>query len=112
MSRYLGSFDNWADVQQQFAIKDKEPTEVILAVYDQESYEGSALVVYRQGRQYFTASGSHCSCYGLEDQWAPEAFNKRDLKAFYKRLVAGEPGWHGLNGQYAKTILENMGVAA
>lgn len=48
---------------------------MIYGVYSTPSYEGSADVIYRRDGKWFHASGSHCSCYGLEDQWKPEAID-------------------------------------
>ena len=68
---YYGEFSNKSDVCSAFCIKDFEGT-VIYASYDCEGYEGSADVVFVNNGKFFTVSGSHCSCYGLEDQWEPE----------------------------------------
>lgn len=46
--------------------------EVLFASYGRQDYTGDALVLYRKGGKLYEAHGSHCSCYGLEDQWAPE----------------------------------------
>jgi glucuronate isomerase len=108
MSRYQGMFSSWADVQEQFGTHDKEPTEVILAAYDEEGYDGSALVIFRRGRRYFTNYGSHCSCHGLEGQWDPIQTTKRELKKFYRRVVAQEEPAYGINARHANTILENL----
>lgn len=55
-------------------VPEVEP-EYVYAHYWTGSYEGSALVVYKQGDQWFSVNASHCSCYGLEDQWTPEPFD-------------------------------------
>lgn len=49
--------------------KDKD---IICAFYDNAGYEGSAFVLFKRGRKLFEVHGSHCSCFGLEDQWEPE----------------------------------------
>ena len=36
------------------------------------AYEGYALLVYERGGKLYEVNGAHCSCHGLEDQWAPE----------------------------------------
>lgn len=81
---YDGEWDNWKDVQNSFNMTEKEPSEVYLAWYDIDGYEGAALVAFRQGRKYGIATGSHCSCYGLEGQWAPEFYDKRTFKKLLK----------------------------
>ena len=61
------------DTFQTFAM---QPTdmELIVACYITGSYDGQAIVVYRDKRdgKVYEVNGSHCSCYGLEGQWAPE----------------------------------------
>lgn len=84
MREYHNRFRSWADVCENFGIDEPEPDRVF-AVYDTPSYEGYATVVFRRGRQWFHASGSHCSCYGLEGQWKPEPFLPRDQFAALKQ---------------------------
>lgn len=89
MSYY--TFDNWEDVQRSFQMNEPEPSEVILASYDIDGYEGSATVIYRNKRRYYYVSGAHCSCYGLEEQWEPEEFQtKASFRAFIERR---HPDW-------------------
>lgn len=76
---YRGEFANWNDVQNQFSMSEPEPEDVIIASYDIDSFQGSAFVVYRNGENYYTVSGEHCSCYGLEEQWEPEVYTKELL---------------------------------
>ena len=45
---------------------------VIVGYYNYEDYEGDAMVIYEHKDKLFTVYGSHCSCYGLEEQWWPE----------------------------------------
>jgi hypothetical protein len=46
---------------------------ILYAVYDGGGYDGWARVIFvgKDGKIY-EAGGSHCSCYGLEDQWDPD----------------------------------------
>ena len=82
---YEGSFSSWEDVCRQFEESIPQPDEVIFAVYDQEMYEGSADVIYRNGERFYWVSGSHCSCYGLEGQWDPEEYSAELLIAALRR---------------------------
>lgn len=68
---FYGEFSDKSDVCSAFNIKDFDGV-VIYASYDQQDYEGSAEVIYVNDGKFFTVSGSHCSCMGLEDQWEPE----------------------------------------
>lgn len=79
MEVYQGSFGSWSDVCREFQELVDLPDEVLLAVYDTPAYEGYATVIYRQGDRYYWVSGSHCSCYGLEDQWSPEQYSAEQL---------------------------------
>lgn len=45
--------------------------EVLFASYEQECYEGSAVVIFRRDGKLYEVEASHCSCYGLEGQWHP-----------------------------------------
>lgn len=55
--------------------------QIIFAAYGTPSYEGYAFVVYEQDGQLFEVNASHCSCFGLEDQWAPEDTSWKALAA-------------------------------
>jgi hypothetical protein len=68
---YFGDFNNEKDVCRDFAI-DSVDGVIVFAAYDNENYEGSADVIFVKDGKLFHVSGSHCSCYGLEDQWKPE----------------------------------------
>lgn len=69
-------FNDWNDVQTKFNCEEPEPEQVLVAVYESGGYEGSSIVCYRNGDKYFINEGSHCSCYGLEDQWGPTEYDK------------------------------------
>lgn len=87
-------FEDWEDVRRHFEMDEKEPTEVILARYDQECYEGSALVIYRRGRRYYEVSGGHCSCHGLEGQWDPEEYTRGTFRKVLNRRLNSEYSRH------------------
>lgn len=83
MNKYFGSFSNREDVSSNFSsdswgrphiTPEDFPTEgaILFASYGGTSYEGDALVIFVQDGKLFEVHGSHCSCYGLEGQWAPE----------------------------------------
>lgn len=71
--RILNDWSDRADIVASFG----EPgaldgAEVLFASYTYENYSGSATVIFRRDGKLYEAHGSHCSCYGLEDQWSPE----------------------------------------
>lgn len=111
---YHGEFTGWGDgsdkygspgynsVTSQFdAGKIPEPT-YVFAEYDCGSYEGSAIVLYKQGRKWYQVYGSHCSCYGLENQWGPEEF---DPKLHFEAMKEGKTLLSGY-GQWGDRINE------
>jgi hypothetical protein len=73
-SLYVGPWSDAQDVCSAF----NEPKgtlkgcRVFVACYDQQDYSGSAFVLYAKGKTLYEVHGSHCSCYGLEEQWSPE----------------------------------------
>jgi hypothetical protein len=72
---------------------------VLFAVYKQEDYEGSALVIFTKDDKLFEVSGSHCSCNGLEGQWAPE---ETSLEAIRMRDFS----YYGFNGDVENLLVD------
>lgn len=56
--------------------------EVLVWDYSCEDYSGNAYLLYRDSRDglLYEVHGSHCSCYGLEDQFSPEKVSTKRLK--------------------------------
>lgn len=69
---YYDDFKDWDDVKRHFEMYDLEPEHVLFAAYAYENYSGEAFVLFRNDGKLWLATGSHCSCYGLEGQWSPE----------------------------------------
>lgn len=79
---FFGDFSDWQDVMYRFDVSDPSLyTDVVplFAVYNQEGYEGSALVLFLQKGKIWLVSGGHCSCYGLEGQFDPEEMSAEAL---------------------------------
>jgi hypothetical protein len=68
---YKGNFSDWNSVKENFMIDRKEP-KIVYAEYDYECYEGYATVVFKENDNWYYVRGSHCSCYGLENQFVPQ----------------------------------------
>lgn len=103
-------FDDWADVQERFEMSQSEP-EVIAAHYDGGGYDGTAIVIYKDGNQYGYVTGNHCSCYNLEGQWEPEVFESKEL--FLAFLKKQDSYWGPSALNHAIAILEkHLGVKA
>lgn len=99
---YQGDFSSWRDVALEFGGKvygseseqkavlaaNPEPEEVLVAAYETGDYSGTAVVVYRNGETYYSVYGSHCSCYGLEDQFEPDTHTTQEALAYWERMAA------------------------
>lgn len=68
---YLGDFTKLEDLEEQFATTFDPEIHILVACYETENWEGSAMVIFEQEGSLFLVEGSHCSCYGLEGQWNP-----------------------------------------
>jgi hypothetical protein len=58
--------------------------QIIYACYEHEDYDGRAWVLFHKDGQLFEVDGGHCSCYGLEGQWEPEATSWKALALRFK----------------------------
>jgi hypothetical protein len=67
---YYGEFTNEEDVCREFHIKQANGT-ILFAAYETPCYEGYADVIFVSDGKLYHVEGSHCSCYGLENQWEP-----------------------------------------
>lgn len=68
---YFGLFEKEEDVCKEFAIGSVDGA-IIFAAYEYEDYSGQADVIFYKNGKFYHVSGSHCSCYGLEELWSPE----------------------------------------
>lgn len=103
---YLGDWDGVDDMLRDFAVDKSvlEGYQVIVAAYTYECYSGSAFVLLKKGHKYYEVHGSHCSCYGLEDQFDIEESSKASLK---HRVEQGES--YGMFSAAIGTLKEHFG---
>ncbi len=87
----LIGFADSQDVFNNFQLSQdaREGLEIIYANYECGDYDGSATVFFYSSNtgKYHEAYGSHCSCYGLEDQWGMEEINFKELE---NRLIINQ----------------------
>lgn len=71
---YFENFTCLEDVVREFCVSEEniQGVEIVYAAYDTPGYEGYAHVIFIKDGKLYEVNGSHCSCYGLEDQWKPE----------------------------------------
>jgi hypothetical protein len=67
------------EICDEFKIDDFDGA-IAFAKYEQESYEGSATVIFAHDGKMYMVSASHCSCNGLEDSWSPDEVTVDMLK--------------------------------
>lgn len=90
---------DWKDsgikrLKEDFGITDTEleGVNILLASYENEMYSGHAFVLFEKNGKLFEVNGSHCSCYGLgenfygeQTQWEPE---ETTIEALRHRIAA------------------------
>ncbi len=81
--------DFWPNYESYKYAGELDGANVLLASYDTSSYESYAFVLFERGGKLYEVNGSHCSCYGLEGQWAPE---ETTVAALRHRLENGQLG--------------------
>lgn len=83
---------------------------ILVASYTYEHYNGSAFVLFEQDGVLYEVNGSHCSCYGLEDQWEPEEVNLDELEQRFSRKDSYyyEP-WYNEVLEVIKEVRELLG---
>lgn len=102
----IGDYYTISDVLEIFdePVEQGKDWELVFAVYDSGNWEGSASVIFydRKTKKYYEASGSHCSCYGLENQFAPEELVPKE---FENRIENGSfAGRAELQSEYKKWL--------
>lgn len=78
---YFGNWSNQEDMLHDFEIDKSElkGCTILYADYEYGNYDGWCIVIFRKNRKLYEVIGSHCSCYGLEDQWEPQETSKAAL---------------------------------
>lgn len=74
---FRGDWERLEDVARDFELKADElarlqAARVVLAVYERYAYEGYAYVLFEHEGELYDVHATHCSCYGLEQQWEPD----------------------------------------
>lgn len=81
---------------------------ILFASYGDDNYSGEAWVLFEKEGKLYEINGSHCSCYGLEDQWQPEEVNLEELE---HRLLKGTFGTDSYSGnEFKDELKEFLGI--
>lgn len=114
---YLGEFSGWPDVVSNYGnpCPEAEPSFVI-ATYDYESYEGSSyssyegsstVIISNDGIEFEVVEGSHCSCYGLEDQWKTTTHSAAEIR----KMMGATYGFFDRHRATIANWLEDVGAS-
>lgn len=89
------------------ALAKHKDEKILFATYFRESYEGSSWVLFEKDGKLFEISASHCSCYGLEQQWNPEEVSLKELE---NRIKNGSFGESYYSGSYKNELAKFLGI--
>jgi hypothetical protein len=91
------------------ALEKYKDVNILFATYGTDNWSGDAFVLFEQNGKLYEVNGSHCSCYGLEDQWCPEEVLLPELE---NRLIKGTFGKNDYSGnEFRDDLVEFLGVA-
>lgn len=108
---FLNDWEGKSDekVFEEFEADCIRHVKILFASYGIDGYEGSAWVLFEKDGKLYEVNGSHCSCYGLENQWEPE---ETLLVAISHRLIAGRLGQDEYcENEFHKELKEFLGVS-
>lgn len=121
-SVFLNSFANREDVLYEFhgvysfdsewkkeaVLNICKDINILFASYGNDNYEGEAWVLFEKDGKLYEVHGSHCSCYGLEEQWEPEEVILQELEHRLLNGTFGEYDWAG--NVFKDELCEFLGV--
>jgi hypothetical protein len=82
-------WNNYRENDSSALLEEYRDIEILLASYVYANYNGDAFVLFQKDGVLYEVNGSHCSCYGLENQWSPEETSIVELR---HRLDKGHLG--------------------
>jgi len=80
---YQGGWSNAEEMVGDFSesIEVLKGAKVLYALREYGDYDGWCFVLFKRDAKLWEVNGSHCSCYGLEEQWDPE---ETSVEALYQ----------------------------
>lgn len=89
----MSEYENWTndEIAKTFDedISSFEGVKILFAAFTGDNYEGYGFVLFERDGKLYEVNGSHCSCFGLEDQWDPEEASIAELR---HRMDEGDLG--------------------
>lgn len=89
-------------------IANYEGVNILFASYGQDNYSGEAFVLYEKEGRLFEVNASHCSCYGLENQWEPMETDTKSLKFLLENGRLGHDDYSG--NEFAEELKAFLGI--
>ena len=102
---YYGEFNSRSDVQHYFKEPLGDNVVILIASYETGNYSGRAYVLFydKNTSSLYEVFGTHCSCYGLEDQWVPEEVS---IEVLREKVSRKSYEYLGLQNQIKEIIKE------
>lgn len=88
--------------KQEFFEQESKGIEWLFGSYCYEDYSGEAFVIFKRDGKIYTNGGGHCSCNGLEGQWAPQESSIEAVMGYLNE------GTLGRNSSYYQDTYENI----
>lgn len=99
----------WDDDISDEEVIEKYYKNILFASYGNEEYEGVAFVIFEKDGKLFEVNASHCSCYGLEDQWCDD--DEIVLEEMKNRIEKGSLGDCEYSGNIFKDeLIKFLGI--
>lgn len=94
------------EILNEFEFKgDRSKIEILFASYTSGSYDGEAFLIVEKDNKIYEVNASHCSCYGLENQFELEE-TSIDQLVFY--LEKGDKFNYHYEGDCIREQLEDF----
>lgn len=103
MAKFLNDWNTETPLEDmandfEINVKELESINIIVASYTYVEYTGDAFVLFEKNGTFYEVNGSHCSCYGLENQWEPEEVTIDELE---RRFTPSEGQRHCQGYEYS-----------
>ena len=107
---FLQDWNDLEDIKSAFVLSDDDVrgVRILLASYESDGNDSYAYVLFALEGKLYEVRGSHCSCYGLEDQWVPDEVTVAELRHRHEkgRLGRNSQGGNDFADELKKVLDE------
>lgn len=85
---YINDWENSSkdEILNDFDFKgDRSKIKILFASYTYESYQSEAFLIVEKENKLYEVNASHCSCYGLENQFELEETSIEQLEFYLEK---------------------------